>query len=113
MANKPNPRSPDHRPWHPADYTADHVYAVQNIARGTANEVQQKMVLDFIVNRLCGTYDSTHFPDQASDRDFANGKRHVGLQLVKLINMPSKVIAQLDKGGQGRNREPQEGPSDE
>lgn len=113
MANKPNLRSPDHRPWHPVLYTVDHVYAVQNLARGEANEVQQKMALEFIVNRLCGTYDSTYFPDSHSDSDFANGKRHVGMQLVKLINMPGKVIAQLDKGTQGRNRESQEGQSDE
>lgn len=113
MANRPDPRSPEHRPWHPAPYTVDHVYAVQHLARGSANEAQQKMALDFIVNRLCGTYDSTHFPDNPSDRDFANGKRHVGLQLVKLINMPGNVIAKLDKAGGGRKREPHEGLSDE
>lgn len=99
------------RPWHPAPYSVDQVYALQNVAKGRASEAQQKLALDYIINALCGTYDSTHFPGDPSDRDFANGKRHVGLQLVKLVNMPGKIIAQLDHAGQGRNREPQEGLS--
>jgi|GEM_PF-5718704 len=110
---KPNPRSPDRRPWHPAKYSVDIVYAVQKLARGQASEVQQKMALDFIIHGLCGTYDATYFSDSPRDSDFAQAKRHVGLQLVKLVNMPAAAIDLLDKNSQGRNREPKPEGDDE
>ncbi len=92
MAEKPNPRSPSTRPWHPAAYTPDEVYALQNLERGQANEVQQKLALNFIVRRLCGTYDNTFMPDSDRETVFAEAKRHVGLELVKLINMPRAFV---------------------
>lgn len=105
MSRKPNPLSPDRRPWHPAPFSVDHVYAMQNLAKGEANEVQQKLALDFLINGLSCTYESIYFADNPRDTDFASGKRHVGLQIVKLVNMPRSLITKLREVETRRKRE--------
>lgn len=85
-----------HQPWHPAPYDQDgaDTMAIKALAAGKANEGQQKRALDWIIKTLCGTYDLSWRPgiDGARVTDFAEGKRHVGLQLIKHINgpMPTK-----------------------
>jgi hypothetical protein len=89
---KPDPRSPSVRPWHPAPYTSDDIYALQNLAKGKAGEHQQKRVLAWIINSACATYEPEFIPDSESETAYAGGKRWVGLQIVKLINMPQAGI---------------------
>lgn len=67
---------------------------MQALQRGDATPDQQRRALHFIVHSLCGTYDATYFPD-ARDSDFAQGKRWVGLQLVKLLNL---ALSRLKEG---------------
>lgn len=81
------PTVPEHRPWHPAIWTERDAFAIQALSKGEADAAQQQRALAWIVNTVCGNYSPTHFPD-ARDTDFANGKRHVALQIVKLVNMP-------------------------
>ena len=69
-------------PFEPADASA-----VQAIIRGNASEEQQRRGMDFIIQKLCKTYDQTYFPEHVRDTDFAEGKRYVGLQLVMLGNL--------------------------
>lgn len=95
MTGKVNLRSPDHRPWHPAPYNVDDIYALQAIARGTANDVQQKRALNWILTSLCRIYDPTFFPDSDRETVFAEAKRHVGLEIVKLINLPPQAVQHL------------------
>lgn len=85
MAKKPVsvPYAP--APWEDAD-----VYAVRAVAAGNASEGQQKRFLDLVINRLCGTYDLSYRPDSDRDTAFAEGKRFVGLQLVKLMKIVPK-----------------------
>lgn len=78
------------QPWHPAPYEEPDTYAIKALAAGVANEGQQKRVLDWIVKTLCGTYDVSYRPDSDRDTAFAEGKRFVGLQLVKQINLVLK-----------------------
>lgn len=61
--------------------------AVKALAAGNANEGQQQRALDWIVRTLCGTYDLTYRPDSDRDSVFAEGKRFVGLQLVKQMKL--------------------------
>lgn len=64
--------------------------AIKSLASGTASDSQQKAALRWIVETLCETYGLSYRP--ASDRDtvFAEGKRHVGMQIVKQINLVMK-----------------------
>jgi hypothetical protein len=83
-------KKPAVQPWHPAPYEEADVYAIKALAAGVANEGQQQRALGWIVNTLCGTYDLSYRDGDNGDRNtvFAEGKRFVGLQLVKL----SKII---------------------
>jgi hypothetical protein len=80
-----------HQPWHPYTWEPADAYALQALAKGIANEGQQKRAIDWII-RSAGTYDATFFVGQHDASDFAQGSRHVGLQIVKLLNLPATVI---------------------
>lgn len=79
-------------PWKPAPYIDADTYAIKALAAGVANEGQQKRALEWIINTLCGTYDLSYRPGPEGDRDtaFAEGRRSVGLQLVKQIKLVLK-----------------------
>lgn len=82
-------------PYVPPAWTNRQVYALQALAAGTANDEQQKIALDYIIKDLCGTYDLSYRPGGLEgDRDtaFAEGKRFVGSQIVKLLNLKSSVV---------------------
>ena len=85
-----NKKPPTVEPWHPAPYDDADTYAIKALAAGVANEGQQKRALDWIVNTLCATYDLSYRPGSDRDTAFAEGKRHVGLQLVKLVKLVLK-----------------------
>lgn len=74
-------------PWHPAPYVDADTYAIKALASGVANEGQQKRALEWIINTLCATYDLSYRPGSDRDTAFAEGKRHVGLQLVKQVKL--------------------------
>lgn len=78
---------PKVEPWHPAHYEIPDAAAVQAVAQGRASEDQQRRAMKYLVERLCATYDLSYRPASSRDTDFAEGKRFVGLQLVKLINL--------------------------
>ena len=68
---------------HPSDVSA--LFAV---SQGVANEGQQKRAIGAI-HKIASTGDMSYRPDDlGGDRDtaFAEGKRYVGLQMLKLIN---------------------------
>jgi hypothetical protein len=88
MARKP---VTTHQPWHPYTWEPADAYALQALAKGIANEGQQKRALNWII-RSAGTYDATFYVGQHDASDFAQGSRHVGLQIVKLLNLPAAVI---------------------
>lgn len=71
--------------WDPADAAA-----IQALARGEADAHQQKRALDWIINAACATYDMSFQPGGEEGRratDFAEGRRMVGSQIVKLIKV--------------------------
>lgn len=72
------------------------MHALQAVREGKANAGQQLCVLDYII-AIAGTYDEL-FLD--SNQDFAEGKRFVGNQLVKLskINL-SKMTGKTSEQG--------------
>lgn len=80
------------QPWHPFPWYREDVYAMQAVAKGIANEAQQKRALDWII-RCAGTYAPTFHAGKTDVTHFAEGSRHVGMQIVHLINMPASAIS--------------------
>ena len=84
--------------WLPVDYDAPTVEALQALQRGEAAPHQQKLALDWIINKACGSYDVSFRSDQdGGDREtaFAEGRRFVGLQTIKLLSLSGAMIDAL------------------
>lgn len=80
----------EHAPWKPTDFDDAEAAAFQALARGAASADQQKRALDWLVKKCCRTYDLSYRPGAEQgrrDTDFAEGRRSVGLEVVKLINV--------------------------
>lgn len=92
MAKRPAP--PIGAAWAPAPYTDDDVYAFKALAKGEANEFQQKRALQWII-ATAGTYDQSYRPDSDRETVFAEGRRFVGLQAVKMINYPGAALKKV------------------
>lgn len=79
--------APKKDPWMPAAYDDDVVYAVSAFAKGKANEVQQRLVWEWVMFMTCED-DLPFRPGPHGDRDtsFASGKQYVGKQLKKMLH---------------------------
>lgn len=80
-------------PWASFDADDADIAAIKALAAGVANDGQQKRALSMIITRLCGTYDLSFRPGGLAGvraADFAEGKRHVGNQLVRLTKIVPK-----------------------
>jgi len=79
------------KPYHPVDWDENIVMAFRSFVSGTANDGQQKIVWEYL-QYLTGTgeYADLSFRSGGQDADretaFAEGKRFVGLQLMKLLH---------------------------
>ena len=98
---------PPHAPWLPVEYELRDEAAFQAFARGKADAGQQVHVLKFIVEKICKTYDMSYRPDSERDSNFAEGKRYVGNQIVKIVSFN---LAALGKKKDGRSRTSTEQP---
>lgn len=82
-------------PWEPADYDIQIVAAVKAVAGGTGTEHQQTLVMRYIIDVL-GAYHELSFRPKnlGGDRGtaFMEGRRYVGQQLTKLINLSMSVV---------------------
>ncbi len=100
MAESEQPRQNKRRPtkeallergaWVPASYAVADAAAVQALSKGTATPEQQIRAVRWIVDIVAGTYDLSYRPgseDGRRDTDFAEGRRFVGLQIVKMIRV--------------------------
>lgn len=72
--------------WMPAPFDKADLAAMKAIRDGTATAEQQKRALAWIVQYAARTYDQSYDPGSERDTAFAEGCRHVGLQIVKLLN---------------------------
>lgn len=73
--------------WLPVEYSAADVELVQALNGGVANADQQRRALAFIVGTMCRTYEPSFDPESARNTDHAEGRRWVGLQLVKMTKL--------------------------
>lgn len=70
----------------PSKWDLPDASALQALARGNADEAQQKRALDWIIKNACGTYDLDYRPD-AREHAFVSGRRFVGLEIVQLLHI--------------------------
>lgn len=93
-------RKPRDPAWLPVAYEPPDIEALKALSRGQASAEMQARVLKWIIDTACGTYEPSFRSDaDGGDREtaFAEGRRFVGLQLVKLINLPPRVAAAMRK----------------
>lgn len=88
---QPIPGAPKAEPWIPPAWELPDAAALQALVRGDANPDQQQRALKYVIETLCGTYDMSFRSGKPDETAFAEGKRFVGLQLVKLVrvNLPA------------------------
>lgn len=88
-------KKPASAPWKPTEWEPADVAAIQALVRGDASPEQQRRAVDYIINDIAGTYDMSYRPDSERDSVFAEGKRFVGLQIVKAIKLNLARIRQV------------------
>ena len=95
------PKPPVGAPYAPPACDRATIHALKALSRGGASTDQQKRAFDWIVNALAGTYDLSYRPGNDGDRDtaFAEGKRFVGTQIVKWVNLPSEIMEKMRNDG--------------
>jgi hypothetical protein len=108
-----------YRPWLPVTVNADNsdpatdlvirkvdCVALQAVWAGVANEDQQKRAI-LTMMHICGVNDLEYLPDEhGGERDstFKSGKRHVGLQLRKLVSFPISILTGEENDGPAHSR---------
>jgi hypothetical protein len=73
---------------------------VRAVAQGNASEREQQIAMDWIVQQAAGTYELSYRSDaDGGEREtaMAEGRRFVGLQIVKLVNMSGALVDALEK----------------
>jgi hypothetical protein len=84
------PKSQPDRPWRMPQIEDADIFALQAVAKGTANNAQQLRAYEYVVRTLCETDRMTFWPggeDGKRATDFAEGKRWVGVQLRRIEKM--------------------------
>ena len=103
------PSGEDRKPATDIEISESDARAIRAVAEGIASPDQQKAaVVAFMW--ICGAHDLEYLPDEhGGERDsaFKSGKRHVGLQLRKLVSFPFHLLTgepndRADSGRGGR-----------
>ena len=84
----------DHAPWKPASFEDADAAALQAVAHGMASPDQQKRAITWLIEKGAATYDMTYRPgalEGERDTSFAEGRRFVGLQVVKLLKWKTGI----------------------
>lgn len=74
-------------------WTKQTAVAFQALAAGVANDGQQKDCLKWIIEEAAKTYDMTFVPESDRLSAFAEGRRMVGSQIVKLLNIKIGLLS--------------------
>lgn len=79
-------------PYLRCDWDVPVVSAVQALQAGTATPEQQKSALNWLIHHAAATYGQSY--QEAGDREtvFAEGRRFVGLQIVKLLHLSTNAL---------------------
>ena len=85
-AKKPIP------PFLRCDYDLPAAAAIQALQRGEASSEQQKQALAWIVNQAAATYGQSFQLEGDRETAFAEGRRYVGNQIVKLSKISLNAL---------------------
>lgn len=86
-------------PYFRCEYDIPVVAAVQAMQRGEATPDQQKQLLNWIINQAAATYDISFQLDGDRFTNFAEGRRFVGAQLVKLLHLNVSALRKAQPNG--------------
>lgn len=78
----------------PADYGPLQAASIQALAAGIATPHQQQAALAWIIEAAANAYDLSFTPDSDRATAFAEGRRFVGLQIVKLLKIDANKLKQ-------------------
>lgn len=83
--------------WLAPPVTKAEASAIRALAKGEADEVQQKRALQWIVQSAANIGDLPYRPGTDGDREtvFACGRQFVGLQITRLVNMSGEQLEKL------------------
>ena len=90
MAKKPLKQSlEENAPWLTPKYDLADIGALQALSKGEAPPDAQQLALKWIIEKAAGTYEPSYRPGEEGERDtaFAEGRRYVGLHIVKLLKL--------------------------
>jgi hypothetical protein len=93
--------------WLPAEWEVPDAAALQALARGDATPDQQLRALKWVIEAAAGTYEHTFVPGASDQSTYLEGRRSVGLQMVKLlkVSLPAlKQAAEAKKNQPARKR---------
>lgn len=77
------------------------VRAVKAMYAGEATPEQQRRVLAVIVNKFSRAQDMLFVPGEHDQTAFLNGRGFVGMQILKMINVPiGKLLQTVDEDSQ-------------
>jgi hypothetical protein len=93
------PKAPVYASWLPPKWELADAGALQAMARGEADAAAQQRALKWIVEAACGTYDLSFRPAPDGERatSFAEGRRFVGLEIVKLTKLNLASFRQKER----------------
>lgn len=77
--------------WLPPDYELADAYALQALSRGEADAAMQQRALKWVIEKACGTYEHVFRPE-ALEMAYAEGRRSVGLAIVKLLRLNTAAL---------------------
>jgi hypothetical protein len=78
--------------WLPAEWELPDAAAIQALARGDADAQQQQRALACVIEKLAGTYEHTFVPGAQDQTTYLEGRRSVGLQVVKLLKVDLAAV---------------------
>lgn len=82
-------------PFLPPAYEAADAAAIQALLRGEAEPHQQQRAMKWIIEVCAATYDQSFYPggeDGRRNTDFAEGRRFVGSQIVKMTRINTSTM---------------------
>jgi hypothetical protein len=85
-------KKPVPAPYIPLKPNKSEVLAWMALKAGTATPDQQQKALAMLINTVCETYGLSYRPGDPDGTSFAEGKRFVGLQIVKMLNTNPDTI---------------------
>lgn len=75
------------------------VAAVQALIRGEATDQQQRDFMNWLINQACATYDISFQLEGDRETAFAEGRRFVGSQVVKLSKLSLNQLIKAKQNG--------------